>query len=153
MKVATLCYLRDKGKTLLIHRNKREGDLFKDYWNGLGGKVEVGESPEDCVIREMKEESGLIIENPILKGILTFPNNRDSGETWYVFLFIAEKFSGEMIENEEGELTWVSDDEINNLNIQGADQYFMKWLDNPEFFSAKFYYKGDELIDHDVKFY
>lgn len=153
MKVATLCYLRSKNQTLLIHRNKREGDLFKDYWNGLGGKVEQNESPEECVIREMEEESGLKVQEPKLKGILTFPNNRDSGETWYVFLYIAEKFSGKLIENDEGELTWVENEEISKLNIQGADKFFIEWLDKPGVFSAKFYYKGEELIDHQVYFY
>lgn len=153
MKVATLCYLRSKGKTLLIHRNKREGDLFKDYWNGLGGKVEEGESPEDCVIREMKEESGLDIQNPQLKGILTFPNNRDSGETWYVFLYIAEEFSGDLIETDEGELVWMDDEQVTKLDIQGADKIFWKWLSKPKVFSAKFHYQGDDLVEHQVSFY
>ena len=153
MKIATLCYLKHKGKTLFIHRNKREDDLFKDYWNGLGGKLEANESPEECVIREMEEETGLTISNLKMKGILTIPNDRDSGETWYIFVFVAIGFEGELEENKEGELVWVDDDKISTLNIQEADKHFIKWLEKEKFFSAKFHYKGDELVDQKVSFY
>ena len=76
MKLATLCYVQDKinNTTLMLHRVKKEFDVHKDKWNGLGGKFEKGETPEDCVIREVREESGLIISNPVLKGFLTFPS-------------------------------------------------------------------------------
>ena len=88
MKLATLCYVIDKlqNKTLMIHRVKKENDYHEGKWNGLGGKLEPGESPEDCVIREIKEEAGLIIKNPRMHGFITFPNF-DEVDDWYVFIF------------------------------------------------------------------
>lgn len=90
MKLGTLCYVRNGDKTLMIHRNSREGDFHLGKYNGLGGKFEAGESPEECVIREIKEESGLDITEPQLKGVITFPLF-DGVDDWYVFLFVTEK--------------------------------------------------------------
>ena len=90
MILATLCYVKRDGHTLMIHRNKRPNDIHEGKWNGLGGKFEAGESPEDCVIREVSEESGLIIRAPHLHGILTFTNFK--GNDWYVFVYTAENF-------------------------------------------------------------
>lgn len=153
MKIATLCYVKNRNKMLMIHRVKREGDMFKDFWNGIGGKIQDNESPEECVIREVKEESGLTIKHPQLKGIITFPNNRDTGETWYVFVYLVTKFTGRIIENEEGKLEWIPVKNIQKLNIQNADKLFTKWLNKNKIFSAKFYYVGDELKDYKVVFY
>lgn len=153
MKIATLCYIQHDNKVLMIHRVKQEQDLFKNFWNGVGGKVTEGESPEECVIREVWEETGLTIREPKLKGILTFPNNRGSGETWYVFVYIATSFTGELTENYEGTLEWVSLSKLNKLSIQNADKYFIKWLKRKGIFSAKFTYDGDSLNDLQVTFY
>ncbi len=88
MKLATLCYVQHGQKTLMLHRIKKPQDIHQGKWNGLGGKLLPGETPEQCVIREVEEESGITLSNPELRGILTFPNF-DGNEDWYVFLFTA----------------------------------------------------------------
>ncbi len=153
MKISTLCYVQDKNNYLMIHKIKKENDLFKDFWNGVGGKLETNESPEECAIRETYEETGLKVKNPTLKGIITFPNNHDSGETWYVFVYLIKEFKGTVIESDEGTLQWIPIKDINKLNIQNADRHFLKWIQNDQIFSAKFYYTGNELIDFTVSFY
>ena len=92
MKIGTLCYIKKNNKTLMLHRVKKENDMHKNKWNGLGGKLIPGESPEECVIREIKEESGLNIKTPSLKGIITFPKF-DNIEDWLVFVFTANQYS------------------------------------------------------------
>lgn len=153
MKIATLCYIQDNDKVLMIHRNKRPEDKFYGFWNGVGGKVAEGESPEECIIREVREETGLTISDPQLKGILTFPNNHQSGESWYVFVFVAREFSGKLAENYEGTLHWVPFDDIADLHIQDADKHFLPWLNKSGVFSAKFNYEGDKMKDQSVAFY
>jgi 8-oxo-dGTP diphosphatase len=108
MKLATLCYVKDKEKnrTLMIHRIKKENDFHEGKWNGLGGKFEFGESPEECAVREVEEESGLIVENPKMAGFITFPLF-DGKDDWYVFLFVFEKFNGSLIDSNEGKLEWI----------------------------------------------
>ena len=152
MKLATLCYLRKNNQTLMLHRVKKENDMHKGKWNGLGGKLESGESPEECAIREVREESGIDIRNPQLKGVLTFPafsNNED----WYVFLFLITDFSGTMIDSDEGKLEWIDNDKLFDLPLWEGDKYFLKWLDAAPFFSAKFIYKNKKLLDYKVVFY
>ena len=87
MQLATLCYVRHQGKTLMLHPIKKENDMHAGKWNGLGGKMEAGETPEECAIREVREESGLIAEHLQLKGFLTFPMF-DGKKDWYVFVFV-----------------------------------------------------------------
>ncbi len=152
MKLATLCYIKDHGKTLMLHRNKRDGDIHGGKWNGLGGKFHLGETPEECVVREVKEESGLTIKNPFLHGILTFPAFKDE-EDWYVYVFVAHEFSGQLAHSKEGELRWINDHEVINLNLWEGDPIFLKWLDESRFFSAKFIYQNGRLVGHDVVFY
>lgn len=144
MEVATLCYIKRNEQTLMIHRVKRENDMHKGKWNGLGGKVEPGETPEECVIREVKEECGLTVKNPSLRGLLTFPafNGFDD---WYVFVFVATEFDGVITDSEEGNLRWIDDSELVNLNLWDGDKIFLKWLDQEGFFSAKFVYKNGKL--------
>ena len=115
MLLATLCYLKRDGHTLMVYRNKKANDIHKGKWNGLGGKFEAGESPEECVHREILEESGLSIRNPKLCGLLMFPNFK--GEDWYVFVFTANDFTGELIESPEGRLEWIPDDQLLDLNL------------------------------------
>ena len=151
MKLATLCYVQKDEKTLMLFRNKKENDIHKGKWNGLGGKFEEGETPEECVIREIKEESGLTIKNPKLKGFITFLGF--AKETWRVFVFTAKEFEGELITSKEGDLKWIPTKELLNLNLNEGDRVFMKWLDKPEFFSAKIIYEDKKLKGHEVIFY
>ena len=152
MKIATLCYVRHQGKTLMLFRNKKKNDVHEGKWNGLGGKLEPGESPEECAIREVKEESGLHVESPELRGVLTFPEFTP-GHDWYVFVYEFNGFSGTISDCDEGELKWVPDDEILSLVLWEGDQYFLKWFYEGRFFSAKFSYLEGKLVDHFVVFY
>jgi len=152
MKLATLCYLRRNGQTLMIHRTKKENDIHHGKWNALGGKFHFGETPEECVRREVKEESGYDLGEIKLKGFITFPEF-DFIEDWYVFLFTSENFQGEMIDSSEGDLCWIDDDKLDKLNLWEGDYIFMKWLQQPQFFSAKFTYKNQRLVDYQVEFY
>jgi 8-oxo-dGTP diphosphatase len=154
MKLATLCYVIDKSqnKTLMIHRVKKENDYHEGKWNGLGGKLESGESPEDCVIREIKEEAGLTIKNPRMHGFITFPNF-DEVDDWYVFIFTAEDFEGNLIDSPEGNLKWIFNDELTSLNLWDGDRIFLEWLFQNRFFSAKFIYENGKYKNHTVSFY
>lgn len=152
MKMATLCYLKREGQTLMVHRIKKENDIHKGKWNGLGGKLEPGETPEECAIREIREESGLTVTHPILKGILTFPKFAHD-EDWYAFVFLAHEFEGELIDSPEGTLKWVDDEELLKLNLWEGDRIFLPWLEQPKFFSGKFLYQVGKLMSHQVLFY
>ncbi len=154
MKLATLCYVIDKKKnrTLMLHRVKKVNDVHEGKWNGLGGKLEIGETPEECVIREIKEESGLSISDPRLHGFITFPLF-DGIDDWYVFVFTAENYFGEIIESAEGNLEWIPSESITALNLWDGDAIFLKWLKEDKFFSAKFIYEKGMLKNHSVTFY
>lgn len=151
MILATLCYLHNAGCTLMLHRNKRADDIHLGKWNGLGGKLEPGESPEQCVIREVREESGLEICSPHMCGLLVFTGFK--GNDWYVFVFSANEFSGELTENEEGYLQWIPDEQIESLPLWPSDHIFLPWIRQGRFFSAKFDYAGDEMKSHTVSFH
>jgi len=138
--------------TLMIYRNKKKNDYHKGKWNGLGGKFEMGESPEDCAIRELKEESGLSAENLIMKGHITFPMF-DEKDDWYVFVFVIDKFSGNQIESDEGRLEWIPNEKLSELNLWDGDKIFLPWLFQEKFFSAKFNYNKGNFVDYSVKFY
>lgn len=152
MKLATLCYLRHDGKTLMVHRIKKKLDMHAGKWNGLGGKLEPGETPEECAEREIMEESGLQVFNSVLKGVLTFPAFAND-EDWYAFVFVIHEFKGELIDSPEGVLEWVDDSELLNLNLWEGDRIFIPWLDREGFFSGKFIYQDGRFIDHQVVFY
>jgi 8-oxo-dGTP diphosphatase len=154
MKLATLCYVRDakNNTTLMLHRVKKENDMHEGKWNGLGGKFEDGETPEECVIREVLEESGLSITNPKLQGFITFPAF-DQFEDWYVFVFTADEFTGELIDSPEGNLEWIKNDNLMDLKLWEGDKIFMGWFDSGKVFSAKFEYDKGEFVSHDVIFY
>ena len=152
MKLATLCYIQKDNKTLMLHRVKKEDDMHQGKWNGLGGKLEPGESPEECVIREVREECGLTLRNPILKGIMTFPQF-SKGEDWWAFIFIAREFEGSLKESSEGDLEWIDNDKLFDLDLWDGDKIFIEWLKKKGFFSAKFIYKDGKLTKHSVVFY
>lgn len=152
MKLATLCYIKRDGKTLMLHRVKKKDDIHEGKWNGLGGKFNPGETPEECVIREVKEESGLDLRKPQLKGILTFPDF-DGADDWYVYVYVARDFSGDLRDSDEGDLHWIKDAEVSGLPLWEGDRVFLPWLEGDAFFSGKFCYKNGVLIDHSVVFY
>lgn len=149
MKLGTLCYIEKNDKILMLHRTKKENDVHKNKWVGLGGKVENGESPEECIIREVFEESGLKINKPVLKGVMTFPNF-SKGEDWYVFLYKAYDFSGELIESAEGDLSWIDKSKLMDLNMWEGDKLFMQWMEQYNTFSAKLIYKDGTLMDYSL---
>jgi 8-oxo-dGTP diphosphatase len=151
MILATLCYIQHAGQTLMIHRIKRADDIHLGKWNGLGGKLEPGESPEECVIREVREESGLELREPRLCGLLMF--SAFKGNDWIVFVFTADAFSGELRENYEGYLEWIPDARLESLPLWPSDHIFLPWIRAEKFFSAKFVYDGDELKGHTVTFH
>ena len=154
MKLATLCYVINKksNSTLMIHRVKKENDYHQGKWNGLGGKFESGESPEECAIREIKEESGLNVKSVTMKGFITFPMF-DGKEDWYVFLFVSDDFKGELIDSNEGDLAWIQNEKLMEINLWEGDKIFIPWLFKDKFFSAKFNYKEGEFVDYEVSFY
>ena len=135
----------------LVHRNKKANDIHEGKWNGLCGKFEAGESPEDCVIREVLEESGLSIQTPKYCGLLMFPNFK--GNDWYVFVFTAKEFTGELIDSPEGRLEWIPDEKLLDLNLWESDHIFFPWINEGKFFSAKFDYEGDEMQEYKVCFH
>jgi len=136
----------------MIHRVKKENDYHQGKWNGLGGKFEQGESPEECAIREIEEECGLIVKNIKMKGFITFPMF-DGKEDWYVFLFTADEFEGELIDSNEGNLDWIPNEKLIEINLWEGDKYFIPWLFKEKFFSAKFIYENGDYISHEVYFY
>ena len=152
MKLATLCYVRSGGKTLMVYRNKKDNDIHLGKWNGLGGKMETGESPEECARREVREESGLIALKLVLKGVLTFPAFSHD-EDWYAFVFVVEEFEGQLIDSPEGKLEWVDDHRLLNLNLWEGDRFFLPLLERPGLFSGKFSYKNGHLVDHQLVYY
>lgn len=136
----------------MIFRNKKDNDYHKGKWNGLGGKFEPGESPEECARREIFEESGLIVQSLNLKGVITFPLF-DGKEDWYVFMFTTDDFSGKLIDSPEGTLEWIPDEKLTEINLWEGDKIFIPWLFQEKFFSAKFNYKDGVFVDHSVNFY
>lgn len=136
----------------MVHRVKKAQDMHRGKWNGLGGKFEAGETPEECAVREIREESGLEVSGLTLKGILTFPGFAND-EDWYAFVFVAQAIGITTIESNEGYLKWVPRDELLHLNLWEGDHIFLPWVFAPGFFSGKFLYKNGRLDQHSVVFY
>lgn len=152
MQNTTLCYIEKDGQYLMLLRNKKEVDLNKGKWIGVGGKFEQGESPEECLLRETKEETGLTLTNFSFRGIVTFVS--DEWGTEYMHLFTADGFEGELKECEEGELRWIKREEVLNLNLWEGDRAFLKLLaEDAPFFTMKLSYKGDILTDIQTTIY
>lgn len=152
MKNTTLCYIEKDGKYLMIHRTKKENDENRDKWIGIGGKLEAGESPFDCVRREIFEEAGVLPLSLRYRGIITFVS--DLYGTEYMHLFSADGYEGEIrFECEEGILKWVDKKEISSLPIWEGDKIFLDLLlSEKRFFSLKLVYRGNTLISHDLEF-
>ena len=144
--VTSVCYLEKDGKFLMLHRNKKKNDINGGKWIGVGGHAERWESPEECMVREVKEETGYTLERYRYRGIITFCY--DEEPAMYMFLFTADRFSGEQIECDEGDLQWVPKEDIETLNLWQGDRIFHKLLETREdFFSVKMVYRGDDLIE------
>lgn len=144
--LTTLCYIEKDNKYLMLHRVKKENDINKDKWIGVGGHFEADESPEECLLREVKEETGLVLTSWKLRGIITFISNE--WQTEYMFLYTADGFEGEMIECREGNLEWVDKADMYELPIWEGDKIFLNLLDTTdEFFSLKLRYEGDKLVE------
>ncbi len=141
----TLVHIEKDNKYLMLHRIKKENDINKDKWIGIGGKFLENETPEECAIREAREETGLTLNSLEYRGIVTFVPDNSEGE--YMHLFVSKDFEGEIKECDEGVLKWVEKDKIITLPIWQGDKIFLKLLDeNAPFFSLKLEYKGDTLI-------
>ena len=145
MKNTTLCYVEQEGKYLMLLRNKKAEDENAGKWIGVGGKFQEGESPQDCLLREVREETGLRLTRYRFRGIVTFVSDRY--ETEYMHLFTAQGFEGELTPCDEGELRWVEKEKVLSLPLWEGDREFLRllWEDAP-FFSLKLVYQGDRLV-------
>lgn len=149
MRNTTLCYIEKDDQYLMLHRIKKENDQNKDKWIGVGGKFENGESPEDCVRREVKEETGLTLKEYRYRGIVTFVLK--GWGTEYMHLFTATEFEGELKTCDEGDLVWIPKSEIKTLDIWEGDKVFFRLLaEEGGFFSLKLMYEGDNLVGTEV---
>lgn len=146
MELTTLCYIEKDDSYLMLHRVSKKNDVNKDKWIGVGGHFEAGESPEDCLLREVKEETGLTLTSYRFRGLLTFVFNDNEAE--YICLYTADGFEGEITDCDEGTLEWVSKKKIPELNLWEGDKIFFELLNrNEPFFSMKVVYQGDMLVD------
>ena len=149
MRLTSIMYIEKDDSYLMIHRTKKENDQSHDKWLGIGGKFEMDESPDECILREVKEETNLDITDYRFRGVMTFLS--DIWETEYMFIFTATGFEGELGDCNEGELVWVKKEEIENLKIWEGDKLFLRKLkDDSGFFSIKVRYEGDTLADWEV---
>lgn len=145
MKKTTLCYIEKDDSYLMLHRIKKKNDINKGKWIGIGGKFLPGETSEECLIREAKEETGLTLSDYELKAIVTFIS--DIYEDEEMHLYICKGFSGEIKDCDEGELRWIKKEEIFGLPLWEGDKIFLKFLlENQPFFNLRLKYKGDRLI-------
>ena len=146
MKQTTLCYLERGDEYLMLHRTKKKNDENHDKWIGVGGKFEANESPEDCMRREIFEETGLTVTDYRYRGIVTFVS--DLYETEYMHLFTVSGWTGEARECDEGELAWIKKQKLFDLTLWQGDRIFLELLQKEvPFFSLKLTYQGDELIE------
>ena len=152
MILSTLCYIEKDGKYLMLHRTKKKNDINKDKWLGIGGKFEDRESPEECIIREVKEETGLTLNTYKLRCIVTYVSKK--WETEYMYVFTSNDYTGKLIECNEGDLQWIEKDKVTELNTWEGDKIFVDEIqNNNKFFTIKFNYDGDRLIKYDLKEY
>jgi 8-oxo-dGTP diphosphatase len=148
---ATLCYIQKPGFTLMLYRDK-PGHTQEGKWNGLGGKIEQDETPYDCVIREVREESGMHI-TPQLRGEILFPGFVKQPNDWYCYVYTATEFTGEPQRSNEGKLAWIPNKELQNLHFFEGDKFIFEWLENGRFFHGILRYDDSEhLVEHSVTY-
>ena len=146
MKNTTLCYIEKDGKYLMLHRTKKENDLNQDKWIGVGGKFEENETPEECLLREVQEETGLTLTSFRLCSVITFLSDRWEGE--YMYLFHADGYTGALKECDEGELEWVDKERAINLPTWEGDRIFLRLMEEGgPFFTLKLRYEGETLCE------
>lgn len=144
--LTTLCYIEQDGCYLMLHRVKKEKDINKDKWIGIGGHFEPGESPEECLLREVREETGLNLLSWHFRGIITFVT--DCYEPEYMCLYTADAYEGKLTECTEGNLEWVPKDKLKDLELWEGDYIFLELLEQQEnFFSLKLRYEGSKLVE------
>ena len=142
----SLCYVYHGNEVLMLHRVKKKNDLNRDKWIGIGGKFEENESPEECVLREVREETGLTLTSFRDRGIVTFVSDRYSGE--YMHLFTADGFAGTLTDCDEGCLEWIPRERLPELPQWEGDRIFLRLLEEDRpFFSLKLVYEGDRLAE------
>lgn len=152
MILSTLCYIEKGNQYLMLHRTKKKNDINKDKWIGIGGKFEENESPEECIIREVKEETGLHLKSYRLRCVVTYVST--NWETEYMYVFTSDDFEGDIIECNEGDLQWVDKDKVTRLNTWEGDKIFIeKMQKDNKFFTVKFEYDGDKLLRYELKEY
>ena len=153
MKMTTLCYIEQAGKYLMLHRVKKHHDINAGKWIGVGGHVENSETPEECLLREVKEETGLVLTAYRLRGLVTFLS--DACEPELMCVFTADAFDGELIECDEGELAWVEKSDVLALPTWEGDRVFLERLlsGDERFFSIKLRYEGDRLVEKKITDY
>lgn len=151
--MTTLCYIEKEGKYLMLHRVKKHHDINAGKWIGVGGHVENGETPEECLLREVKEETGLTLTAYRLRGLVTFLS--DVCEPELMCVFTADAFDGELIECDEGELAWVDKSDVLGLPTWEGDRVFLERLlsGDERFFSIKLRYEGDKLVEKKITDY
>ena len=143
--IATLCYLEKDNKYLMLYRNKKEIDINKGKWIGVGGKLEKGETPEQCLIREVWEETGYTLNSYEYRGIVIFNYNED--DPLFMYVYTSSSFSGIEKECNEGDLKWIPNDEILDLKLWEGDKIFLKLLfENSPFFYLTLNYENDNVI-------
>ena len=146
-KLSTLCYIEKDGQYLMLHRTVKKNDVNKDKWIGVGGHFEQGESPEECLLREVKEETGYTLTSWKYRGLVTFVYGEDIVE--YMSLYTADGFEGEPIECDEGQLEWVDKSKISHLELWEGDKIFFRLLDEGrEFFSLKLVYNTSDVLEY-----
>ena len=144
MKLTTLCYIERDGKYLMLHRVKKQSDINRGKWIDVGGHFEEGESPEECLLREVREETGLLLTRYTFRGIVTF--STDVQQTEYMCLYTADAFEGELTACNEGNLAWIAKEKIEGLELWEGDRIFLHLLAvGAPFFSLKLCYIGDVL--------
>ena len=143
--LTTLCYIERDGKYLMLHRVKKEHDINKDKWIGVGGHFERDESPDECLRREVLEETGCTLDHAELRGIVTFVSG--DGVTEYMFLYTASGLNGTLIDCDEGEFAWIDKSAVYDLDIWEGDKIFLRLLEERRsFFSLKLVYDGNEEL-------
>ncbi|HON56494.1 MAG TPA: 8-oxo-dGTP diphosphatase [bacterium] len=154
MKLGALVYIIKNKKVLMLHRNKNTNDSHYGRWVAPGGKINFNETPADCAMREVLEETGLTLKNLKLSGFLTFPNigNSPFGDLWYVWVFKSTKFSGELIDSPEGELQWINIADLEKINMWDGDRIFTPLVFKNKIFDIELIYDNNKFLNFKIRY-